>query len=49
MPSLLGCQRWFSSEASRTPFLEAKAMVTCCAHAGLIFSFFFFNLRGKAS
>ena len=42
MPSLLGCQCWFSSEASRTPFLEAKAMVTCCAHAGLIFSFFFF-------
>lgn len=47
MPSLLGCQRWFSSETSRTPFLEAKAMVTCCAHAGLIFSFFFLILEER--
>ena len=39
MPSLLGCQCWFSSDASRTPFLGAKPMVTCCAHAGLVFSF----------
>ena len=35
MPSLLGCQCCFS-DASRTPFLGAKAMVTCCAHAGLL-------------
>ena len=34
MPLFLGRQCWFSFN-DKTPFLGAKAMLTCCVRAGL--------------